>query len=140
KDEFQWLGTRDPAAFLAVPAAIAFLRESLSAFRERGHKLAREFRERMSALTGLGPPVADAEDSYGTMATAALPAIDGEPPTGGKRDPLQDVLWERFRIEVPVVHWNGRRMLRTSWHLYNDRADLNRLMEALESLLAGGGI
>lgn len=135
KDEFQWLGTRDPAAFLAVPAAVDFLKGHLATFRERGHALACEFRERMTALTGLPSPVAESDDWFGTMAVAALPPGEGEPPVAGQRDALQDALWDRFQIEIPVIHWSGRRMLRVSCHLYNDRDDLDRLLAALATLL-----
>ena len=71
------------------------------------------------------------------MATGPLPTAETEPPTGGKRDPLQDALWDEYQIEIPVIHWNGQRMLRASCHLYNDRTDLDRLMNALETLLPG---
>lgn len=136
KDEFQWIGTRDPAAFLAVPAAIKFLRETgLSLFRQRGHALAQEFRRHVEQLTGLPPLVPDGEEWYGTMAAMPLPPLPGEPPSAGQRDPLQDALWERFRIEVPVHHWQGQRLLRASFHLYNDRANLQRLNDALNVLL-----
>ncbi|MBC7816117.1 MAG: aminotransferase class V-fold PLP-dependent enzyme, partial [Planctomycetaceae bacterium] len=42
QDEFRWLGTRDPASFLAVPSAIEFLdRFGWEAFREQTHELAK---------------------------------------------------------------------------------------------------
>lgn len=136
KDEFQWLGTRDPAGFLSVPTAIEFLQNiGVELFREHGHALAREFRERMKALTGLPPVLPDSSAWFGTMAAMPLPPLNADPPKNGQRDPLQNALWERFRIEIPVVHWQGQRFLRVSCHLYNDRADLDRLMDALQTTL-----
>jgi isopenicillin-N epimerase len=138
KDEFQWIGTRDPAAFLAVPAAIEFLRRiGIDLFRRRGHELATEFCRRMETFA---PDPGDfpeslGSDTFGTMAAMPLPDSNTGPPKPGQRDPLQDALWERYRIEIPVVHWQGRRLLRVSCHLYNDEADLDRLFEALETLL-----
>jgi isopenicillin-N epimerase len=133
KDEFQWIGTRDPAAFLAVPAAIEFLkRVDLDLFRQRGHALAGEFRERMLRLSSVGE---EWSGPFGTMAAMPLPASNTDPPKPGQRDPLQDALWERFRIEIPVVHWQNRRLLRVSCHLYNERSDLDRLFDALQTLL-----
>jgi len=138
KDEFQWIGTRDPAVFLAVPAAIEFLqRVGLDMLHQRGHALAKEFCERMEVFApdprGFGKSLGS--DRFGTMAAMPLPPANSDPPKPGQRDALQDALWERCRIEIPVVHWQGRRLLRVSCHLYNDRADLDRLFNALETLL-----
>jgi selenocysteine lyase/cysteine desulfurase len=48
-------------------------------------------------------------------------------------------LWERLyherRIEVPVYEWSGRRILRVSIGPYNDDADVDRLVAALDELL-----
>ncbi len=58
-------------------------------------------------------------------------------------DPLQTVLFDRFAIEVPIVGWPVpaaestepiRRLLRVSAALYNDRADIERLVAALGEL------
>ncbi len=55
-DWHEWQGTRDVAAYLAVPAAIAFQEQhGWDAVRRRCHKLARETRERINQLTGLAP-------------------------------------------------------------------------------------
>ncbi|MCH8830426.1 MAG: aminotransferase class V-fold PLP-dependent enzyme, partial [Planctomycetes bacterium] len=136
KDEFRWIGTRDPSAFLAVPRAIEFLREcGLDTFRQRSHEMARSFRERLFELTGLAPFVPDSPEWYGTMTAMPLPELDGDPPTAGQRDPLQDRLWNEHRIEIPVVHWQGRRLLRVSCHLYNTESDIDRLIPSLSQLL-----
>ena len=136
KDEFQWIGTRDPAAFLAVPAAIEFLDDiGWNLFRDRGHELAREFRVRMQELTGLPPMVPDSPECFGTMAAMPLPESNTEPPKYGLPEPLNNALWDRFRVEIPVVYWQNRRLIRASFHLYNDRADLDRLFDSLATLL-----
>jgi selenocysteine lyase/cysteine desulfurase len=49
---------------------------------------------------------------------------------------LRSALLAKHRINIRAVdvnQWNG---LRASWHLYNDEADLNRLLEALRVQLA----
>jgi isopenicillin-N epimerase len=128
RDEFTWTGTRDPSAFLAVPAAVEFL-ESVGweAFRGRTHFLARLARQKISQLTGLKPLVPDSPQWYGSM--IALPLPDGEP------DPLQKALWEQYNIEVPIVEWHRQRLVRVSCHLYTRRQDVDRLVEALSQLL-----
>src|SRR5207247_461301 len=99
QDELNWLGTRDPAPFLALPAAIEFLQAcGLDAFRTTTHALARSAREKIAALTGLAPFVPDSPEWYGSMAACPLPPLEGPPlegpPPQGQRDPLQNALWD----------------------------------------------
>ena len=132
KDEFTWSGTRDPAAYLAIPAAINFLEScGLDEFRLRTHELANYARERITAVTGLQPFHPDDAAWYGSMISLPIPPNGVEPPKPGRRDPLQDVLWEEHRIEVPIVHWRGGRYIRVSCHLYNTRKEIDRLAGVL---------
>jgi isopenicillin-N epimerase len=154
-DEFLWLGTRNPAALLAVPEAIALLeRVGLEAFRARTHALARYARARMLEWTQLAPLVPDDPRWYGSMAHVPLPAPRdrGSSPrgVGEKRadahaarpcpvgHPLQEQIWQTLRIEVPVIEFRGRRYLRISCHLYNDHAQIDRLVEGVKRLVDQG--
>lgn len=123
--EFDWIGTRDPSANLSVPAAIDFLETQvgLEEFRAATHELARFARHELLRLGGERPLTADDASWYGSMVSVPIP--DGDAPA------LQEKLWNEHRIEVLVKQWNGRRLLRVSCHLYNDRADVERLVEAL---------
>jgi isopenicillin-N epimerase len=141
-DEFVWSGTRDPSAYLSVPAAVEFIESvGLEAFRSRTHWLARYARNRLSELTGLAPIVPDDAAWYGSMAHAPLP-----PPRGGSvgdegcpiSNPLQNLIWQELRIEVPVVEFRGVRYIRVSCHLYNDTEQIDRLVLGLKKLLAAG--
>ena len=136
KDEFNWIGTRDPAGFLTVPTAIEFLESiGLDTFRRDTHRLARYARQRITELTGMEPDVPDSAEWYGSMVTLPLPMTGWKPPEGVFRDPLQDALWKQYRIEVPLISWNDRRFIRVSCHLYNSQADIDRLTDALRELL-----
>lgn len=127
-DEFLWSGTRDPSAYLAIPAAIDFMEEvGLETFRQQGHALAQYAREQLVDLTGLQPLVTDDPRWYGCMAQHPLPAGDARQ--------LQDDLWNQYSIEVPIVEWNNRRFVRVSCHLYNDRQQVDQLVSALNHLL-----
>ncbi|MCH7990155.1 MAG: aminotransferase class V-fold PLP-dependent enzyme [Planctomycetes bacterium] len=133
KDEFTWSGTRDPAAFLAIPAAIDFLEEyGFQKFREQTHSLAHYARQRITELTGTEAFVPDSPDWYGSMITLPIPASGDPSPEGGKRDPLQDILWDEYKIEVPVIHWKGRRFVRISCHLYNTEEEIDRLVNTMK--------
>jgi isopenicillin-N epimerase len=167
-DEYNWLGTRDPSAFLAVPAAIDYLESlaipeaasaanasdevqqyaadraadhrpaealrGLALFRQRSHALAQFARQKLCARTGLEPMIPDSEQWYGPMIALPLPDSVGEP-NQNHWHPLQQEIWQRHHIEVPIVNWHGRRYVRVSCHMYNTRADIDRLDAALEELL-----
>lgn len=124
RDEFVWSGTRDASNWLAVPAAIDFLEAyGLERFRAETHTLAQYARQRLVELTGLEPIVPDDAAWYGSMAHVPLPPGDARS--------LQRALWERHRIEVPIVAWKERRYIRVSCHLYNTREQVDTLLRVL---------
>lgn len=128
RDEFNWAGTRDVSPFLSVPAAIDWLEEvGLGDFRGRTHYLARYARERLLAIDGVEPVTRD-ETWFGSMVAVKLP--------WGDAAGLQRMLWERWRIEVPVFDFGGQRILRVSCHLYNQRREIDDLVAAVDALLA----
>lgn len=131
RDEFDWVGTRDVSALLAIGAAIELV-ESLppEALRRRGHALAQYSRARIIEAFGTAALTPDSPDWYGMMVAVALPP--------GEAAPLQRALWERWRIEVPIVAWQGRRLLRVSCHAYTQRSEIDRLVDALRELIAEG--
>jgi isopenicillin-N epimerase len=126
-------GTRDIAAFLSAPAAVAYQESrDWETVRERCHALAVEARERIAALTGL-PQIAPVESPEGyrwfcQMAVAPLPeGIDGKA--------LKRRLYDEYRVEAPVT-WRGEKpFIRVSFQGYNTRDNLDALMSALENLL-----
>lgn len=133
-DEFLWNGTRDPSAYLAVPAAIDFLEQvGLERFRRHTHALARYARQQLLELTGQTPIVPDSPDWYGCMAHVPLPPGDART--------LQQQLWTEYGIEVPIISWGDRRWIRVSCHLYNTCHEIDRLVDAVRRLVyvAEGG-
>ncbi|MDP7204649.1 MAG: hypothetical protein QGH11_03715, partial [Pirellulaceae bacterium] len=64
---------------------------------------------------------------YSNMAHVELPLQDGSQ--------LQQALWDQHRIEVPVVHWQDRWFIRVSCYLYNEEAEVDKLVDALVGLL-----
>jgi isopenicillin-N epimerase len=111
-ERHRWQGTRDPAAFLSVPAAIDFqAAHDWTAMRERCHALLDAFRD----SSGLEPLT----ERFSQMLGFRLPVDDGG---SFRRD-----LLERHRIEVPVLDVKGSWVLRVSVQAYNNRADLDAL-------------
>jgi isopenicillin-N epimerase len=117
-------GTRDPAAYLTVPAAIEWQRmREWDGVRARCHELARRARNEL----GLEPLAPDSTDFYRQMVSLRLP--EGAPAD------LQRRLYDEHRIEIPTSERNGVRLIRASFQGYNDAGDLERLREALAALL-----
>ena len=138
-DEFVWSGTRNPSAYLAMPAAIEFLEQTgIDRFRARTHWLAQYARRRIVELTGLEPLVPDADAWYGSMAHVPLSATTSDDQCAVS-NPLQHTIWQRFGIEVPIVDFHGRRYVRVSCHLYNDTRQLDQLVAGLAELLYSAG-
>ena len=115
-----WAGTRDPAACLTVPKAI----EVHATFDREARRLLADEAERGLAALGL-PRLAGVPAPF--MRAVELPP--GDPGELWRR------LYEEFRVETPVYEWDGRRLLRVSIGPYNDEADVDRLIVALEHLL-----
>jgi isopenicillin-N epimerase len=121
----EWQGTRDLAAFLATPAAIRFQAEhDWPAVRRACRILAAETRKRIEALTGLESLCPDSPDWFTQLVAARLPAdLD--------TDRVKARLWEEFQVEVPLMQWNGLKLIRVSFQGYNSEADADALLKAL---------
>jgi len=125
----QWTGTKDPAAALSVPAAIQFAAEhNWEIVRQQCHALLCQTIQRICELTGLPPLYPLASDFYRQMGLAPLPPdVDLE---AWRRRLLAD-----YRIEIPVIEWNGQKFLRLSVQGYNTPEDLEALVKAVKALL-----
>ena len=126
--EFDWTGTRDPTAWLALPAALDFYRQmGDGALRARNHALACEAGRRLAAAwkTTVGAPDA----MVGSMAVVRLPG--NRPGTLEAAAAVHDRLWRDHRIEVPVIPFAGTLWIRVSAQIYNEMADYERLAEVV---------
>jgi isopenicillin-N epimerase len=126
---FEFEGTRDPCPWLAVPAAIDF-QAGLGWERIRGRiaELVSYVRQRLTGLAGLSPATPTDPRLHGAMVAFRLPA-------GTDAVALRQGLWERFRVEAPVVERPDGLLIRASTHFYNTTEEIDRLAEALAVLL-----
>lgn len=130
-DHNEWWGTRDMAAFLSVPAAIEFQEKYVwEEVRDACHDLARDALRQICELTGFRPLHSGADVWYSQMIAAPMP-IDSD------INILKTRLYDEYRIEVPLIDWNGNKLIRVSVQGYNTRRDIKELCRALYSLLKG---
>ena len=141
--EFGWTGTHDPTPYLCVAEAIRFLGSLLPGgwpeVMARNRALALRGRRLLCDALRIEEPCP--ESMVGSMAAVPLPDAPGPKPQPPLfLDPLQVALWERHRIEVPVIYWPAfpRRVLRLSAQLYNEPAHYEKLAEAVKGLLDEG--
>lgn len=127
---FDWPGTFDPSAWLAVPDAI----DTVGGLRLGGwpevmasnRALALAGRDIVCDALGIDPPCPD--ELIGAMAAAPMPAG-----AGGAAEDLRRWLREVHRIVVAVSPWPGPggRLVRWSAQQYNHLGDYERLGAAL---------
>ena len=126
--EFDLVGTRDPSAHLAAPAALALFEEwGLDDIRRHNHDLvwmgAHRLAERWDTEWSMPEPL------VGSMAMVTLPSR-----AGTSRDEaltMRDSLLFDEGIEVHMHAYGGRVRVRISAQIYNDESDIDRLAEAV---------
>lgn len=123
-----WQGTRDLAAFISVPAAIQFQRENnWDTIRQQCHNLASTARTRISELSSREPISPDSTEWFAQMVTIPLPPCDIEA--------VKERLYKEHCVEVPLMVWNEKPYIRTSFQGYNTIDDLERLITGLRAIL-----
>lgn len=124
---FDWIGTRDYSAWLAVPAAIRF-HSGLgpAALRERQVALLRTATQILGAL-GIAP-VAPME-LCAAMRSFELPLA--RPAAQADAVWLMRELWDHDRVQAMAVAFGERLLLRVSAQAYVEEEDLRRLAAAL---------
>lgn len=139
--EFDWTGTDDPTAYLSVPDAIRFMGELLPGgwpeLREANRNLALAARRMLCERFGVPP--ACPEEMIGTL--ASIPIARGQYHFTTMRlafDPVEEVLREKYRIEVPVLDCpdGPGSILRIAAQIYNSFEQYEYLADALAEALA----
>ena len=127
-DILQWTGTKDPTAALAVPDAIQFMKDhAWEQVRCECHLLLRQAIEGICDLTRLPPLYPLDSDFYSQMGIAPLPPSN--------LTLLKSRLYDEYRIEVPVIEWQGKQFIRISVQGYNTKEDIDTLVNTLALLL-----
>jgi len=123
---FQWQGTRDMSAFLAVPSAIKFHKDyNWLEVIARCKDMVIDARNTISNFTGL--PKICPDNFLEQMATILIPH--------NNHIELKNTLYNDYNIEIPTYSKNNHVAIRISVQGYNDLEDIDRLTRALKAII-----
>jgi isopenicillin-N epimerase len=126
-DGIEVQGTRDPAAWLTIPAALDFRRDNdWTSVAAHCQQLAQDTASRLGELTGLAPLSAP-QFCAPQMVAMPLPECDVEA--------IKNDLLDKYNIEIPVFKWQDTCIARVSVQGYNSRPQMDLLLTALTELL-----
>lgn len=126
-DMLEMQGTRDPSAWLTLPAALAFARQhDWDTVARDCRALAQATAARVAALTGLK---AFSLPEFCAPQMVSMPVPSCDPLV------LQRSLMDRFGIEIPCFNWQAHTIVRVSAQGYNTSTQMDLLVAALAELL-----
>ena len=134
--EFDWTGTQDPTAWLCIPLAIDHIGSMLNggwpAIMDYNTNLAIQGRNLL--LEVLGTPKPSPDSMIVGLAAVLLPGSGVLTNSALEPDPLHTLLFEKYRIQVPVFGWphHNKRYLRIASYLYNSLEEYEYLAEVLK--------
>ena len=128
-DYQEYQGTRDISAFLCTPKVIDFLEENNWKTKAKEcRSIVLENYQRFCDLLNTQPICPITEEFLVQM--ASVPIKTSNPVE------LKNLLFDKYKIEIPVMPLNGNYFLRYSINAYNSQEDLDILYKALEDILS----
>ncbi|KAK3097165.1 hypothetical protein FSP39_006983 [Pinctada imbricata] len=131
--EFVWAGLHDYSPFLVMPALIEFWKSlDPDKVRRYMHGLCREagkLLQEMWDTTLAAPP-----DMFGAMCLVGLPESlykNNANVTYDSAEEIQNELFHKYNIEVPVKAVQGRLYMRISCHIHNELEEYKTLGQAV---------
>lgn len=125
--EFQ--GTREISAFLCTPKVIDFLEDNdWKTIAKECSQLVLNNYQRFCDLLGTGP-ICPITDEF-LVQMASVPVKTSNPAA------LKELLFNTYKIEIPVMSINGNYFIRYSINAYNSQEDLDVLFNSLQDIIA----
>ncbi len=139
QSEFYWTGTNDFSAYLCVPEAIKFMDSlmegGIKKLMGRNRNLSLKVREMISEVLSIEPSAP--KDMLASLCSFPLPdGSDPGPFPFDYIDPVQDLLYVDYKIEIPVMFFPAppNRLIRTSVQIYNSLEQYQKLADALKEI------
>lgn len=127
-DYHQLQGTRDFSAFLTIPTAIDFMKENnWTEVAENCRKIAMSNADRFRDLLNAEPLQYSKEDFIFQLCSTLIKTKQPEQ--------LHQLLFDKYKIEIPVMQHEDMILLRYSIQAFNSQQDLDILYNALEDII-----
>lgn len=127
-DYHELQGTRDVSVFLCTPTVVKFLDDNnWEAVSKSCKQIVLNNYQRFCDLVKTKPLAPITEEFLGQMASVPI--------NTKKPAELKEVLYSKYKIQVPVMPLNGNIYIRYSINAYNSQADLDTLYKALEDII-----
>lgn len=127
-DYHEYQGTNDHSAFLCTPKVISFLEENNWKEKSKAcKKLVLENYQRLCDLVNTKPICPISEEFLGQM--ASIPVRTKNPAA------LKELLYTKYKIQIPVMPLNGEVYIRYSINVYNSVEDLDVLYQAITDII-----
>ena len=127
-DYHETQGTRDISAFLCAPAAFDFLEKHNWKQKSAACKqIVLDNYQRFCDLVGTQPICPITNEFLGQM--ASIPVRTKKPTE------LKELLYNNYKIQIPVMPLNDKIYIRYSINAYNSQEDLDVLYRALEDII-----
>jgi isopenicillin-N epimerase len=126
-DHHELQGTRDYSAFLTIPTAVQFLKNNdwKSVSNTCKQMVLSNYEKTASILNG--KPICPVSADYlGQICSSPIKTVEPER--------LKSILYNEFKIEVPIMELNDSVYLRFSTQAYIDQNDIDLLHQALETI------
>jgi isopenicillin-N epimerase len=128
-DYQEYQGTRDISAFLCTPKVIDFLEiNNWKTVAKECRQLVFDNYQRFCDLLNTQPICPITEEFLGQMASIPIKAVNPVE--------IKELLFNKYKIEIPVMPLNGNYFLRYSINAYNSQEDLDVLYKALQDILS----
>ena len=129
--EFDYLGTKDWSAYMSAVDGLRFMQElGVEEVRQHNNALALRARELMMEVLPQPEPAPAA--MMASLAAVVLPLTSEDAFNEGER--LHDLLWDSYRIEIPVFPFGNKLLIRVAAQVYNEEAEVLRLCKALREI------
>jgi isopenicillin-N epimerase len=127
-DYQDYQGTREISAFLCTPKVIEFLEDNDWKTKAKDcRKVVLDNYQRFCDLLKTSPICPITSEFLGQM--ASIPINTSNPVA------LKDLLFNKYKIEIPVMTLNGNYFLRYSINAYNTQDDLDILYKAIQDII-----
>lgn len=127
-DYHEYQGTQDVSQYLCTPKVISFLEENNWKEKSKAcRKLVLDNYQRFCDLVGTKPICPISEEFLGQM--VSIPVRTEKPME------LKELLYSKYKIQIPIMPLNGNIYMRYSINVYNSKEDLEILYQAITDII-----